>query len=62
MTLGASGSVTDTVTVTGNGTGGAPTGNVSFYWCYDASSRPTGCNSSGTAAGIAGADHGDADG
>ena len=54
MTLGASGSVTDTVTVSGNSTGGAPTGNVSFYWCYDASSSPTGCNSSGNAAGSPG--------
>ena len=54
VALGSSGAVTDTVTVTGNSTGGAPTGTVNFYWCYDPSTSPTGCNSSGTAAGSPG--------
>ena len=33
LTLGASGSVTDTATVHGNSTGGSPTGTVTFYLC-----------------------------
>ena len=49
--LGATGSVTDTATVTGNSAGGAPTGNVSFFWCYNASSSPTSCDASGNAVG-----------
>jgi len=46
VTLGASGPVTDTATVKGNAAGGAPTGTVSFYWCYSASASPTSCSTS----------------
>jgi hypothetical protein len=38
ITLGQGGSVTDSVTVTGNSVGGAPTGTVSFYVCGPGSS------------------------
>jgi len=34
IVIGAQGSVSDTVTVLGNSTGGPPTGSVSFYICY----------------------------
>jgi len=51
ITLGPSGSVTDSVTVTGNAAGGSPTGSVDFYACQTGTSQTltTGsCAASGT--------------
>ncbi len=53
ITLGASGHVTDSVTVTGNSTEGAPTGNVDFYVCGPTSSDAL-CTSTSTPEGTPG--------
>ena len=56
IVLGPSGSVSDTVTVTGNATGGAPAGSVTFSVCgptatgADALCTPTATNTVGSAA------------
>ena len=44
--LGASGSVSDSVTVSGNTTGGSPTGNVTFYTCGPNAASPSSCSAS----------------
>ena len=44
--LGASGNISDGVTVTGNLTGGSPTGNVTFYTCGPLASNPEACSAS----------------
>ncbi len=44
--LGASGNVSDGVVVTGNGTGGSPTGTVTFYTCGPSATNPSACNAS----------------
>ncbi len=44
--LGASGNISDGVVVTGNLTGGSPTGNVTFYTCGPAAASPSACSAS----------------
>lgn len=51
ITLGPSGTLSDSVTVTGNSVGGPPTGGVTFYVCQTGSTQtiaPSFCNPSGT--------------
>jgi len=50
IVLGPSGTVTDTATVTGNATGGAPTGSITFFECGPA---PAALCPSGTQVGAA---------
>jgi hypothetical protein len=50
VTIGANGSVTDAVTVTGNATAGAPDGTVAFYVCGPAAANAL-CTSTATAEG-----------
>jgi len=45
ITVGPSGNVTDSVTVSGNSAGGAPAGNVDFYVCQSASDADALCSS-----------------
>ncbi len=44
--LGASGNISDGVVVTGNLTGGSPTGNVTFYTCGPSVANPSACGAS----------------
>lgn len=51
ITLGPSGTVTDSVTVSGNSLGGSPTGSVDFYACQTGTTQsvtPGPCPASGT--------------
>ena len=58
---GSSGSVSDSVTVSGNATGGSPTGTVTFYSCMAPTPSEVPCRASASSSDLLGKPDGVAD-